>query len=37
MADLGGWFAERYSVPAETSQDAESPPPLPPETAPRRQ
>jgi endogenous inhibitor of DNA gyrase (YacG/DUF329 family) len=30
MADLGGWFAERYSVPAETSEDAEAPPEPPP-------
>ena len=33
MADLGGWFAERYSVPVKTSEDAESPP----EETPRRQ
>lgn len=26
MADLGGWFAERYSVPADTSEDAEDAP-----------
>ena len=26
MGDLGAWFAERYTVPAETSEDAEDPP-----------
>jgi endogenous inhibitor of DNA gyrase (YacG/DUF329 family) len=36
MADLGGWFAERYSVPVKTSEDAEEAPEPDGETSPRQ-
>lgn len=37
MGDLGAWFAERYSVPAGDSKDAEAPPPEPQTEPPQRQ